>query len=52
MSCILGVNRGGWYFEVSIDDMPADSATRIGWVQQLGKKYVNITRSSDILSMF
>ncbi|KAF6039589.1 ASH2L [Bugula neritina] len=31
-----GVNRGSWYFEVNIDDMPVDSATRIGWSQHLG----------------
>ncbi|XP_064632131.1 set1/Ash2 histone methyltransferase complex subunit ASH2-like [Lineus longissimus] len=33
-----GVNRGAWYFEVNIDEMPADSgaATRIGWSQTLG----------------
>ncbi|XP_067930430.1 set1/Ash2 histone methyltransferase complex subunit ASH2-like isoform X2 [Watersipora subatra] len=31
-----GVNRGGWYYEVTIDDMPAESATRIGWAQHLG----------------
>ncbi|ESN99523.1 hypothetical protein HELRODRAFT_185811 [Helobdella robusta] len=31
-----GVNEGSWFYEVKIDDMPADSATRIGWSQSLG----------------
>ena len=33
----LGVNRGGWYFEVTVDDMPPDTACRIGWSQHLGE---------------
>lgn len=35
--CFTGVRRGAWYFEVNIDEMPQDSATRIGWSQSLGK---------------
>ncbi|KAG0417236.1 hypothetical protein HPB47_005771 [Ixodes persulcatus] len=30
-----GVEEGSWYFEVSIEDMPENSATRIGWSQAL-----------------
>ena len=33
---ISGVNRGRWYFEVVIRDMPDGSAARIGWAQSLG----------------
>lgn len=28
------VNRGSWYFEAKITDMPEGSATRIGWAQK------------------
>lgn len=31
-----GVNRGTWYFEINIDDMPDGAATRLGWSQPLG----------------
>ncbi|GAB1599812.1 set1/Ash2 histone methyltransferase complex subunit ASH2-like isoform X1 [Argonauta hians] len=31
-----GVRCGSWYFEAKIDDMPPDTATRIGWAQPLG----------------
>uniref|UniRef100_A0AAR2JCQ7 Set1/Ash2 histone methyltransferase complex subunit ASH2 n=1 Tax=Pygocentrus nattereri TaxID=42514 RepID=A0AAR2JCQ7_PYGNA len=31
-----GVRKGAWYFEVSIDDMPPDTAARLGWSQPLG----------------
>lgn len=34
----LGVNRGTWYFEITIEDMPDGAATRLGWSQPLGKK--------------
>ncbi len=37
MILALGVRRGAWYFEVTIDEMPPDTATRIGWSQPLGK---------------
>ncbi|XP_074647250.1 set1/Ash2 histone methyltransferase complex subunit ASH2-like isoform X2 [Tubulanus polymorphus] len=30
------VNKGRWYFEVNLDELPAESATRIGWSQHLG----------------
>ncbi|KAL5284524.1 ASH2L family protein [Megaselia abdita] len=32
------VNRGNWYFEVTIEEMPEGSATRIGW----GQEYSNL----------
>ncbi|OWF50318.1 set1/Ash2 histone methyltransferase complex subunit ASH2-like isoform X1 [Mizuhopecten yessoensis] len=31
-----GVRRGAWYYEVLIEEMPADTASRIGWSQELG----------------
>ncbi|XP_072227724.1 set1/Ash2 histone methyltransferase complex subunit ASH2 isoform X2 [Leuresthes tenuis] len=31
-----GVRKGAWYFEVSVDDMPPDTAARLGWSQPLG----------------
>ncbi|XP_046870826.1 set1/Ash2 histone methyltransferase complex subunit ASH2 [Hypomesus transpacificus] len=31
-----GVRKGAWYFEVSIDEMPPDTAARLGWSQPLG----------------
>ena len=34
--CHVGVQHGCWYFEVTIDEMPAETATRIGWAQSLG----------------
>ncbi|XP_036322747.1 set1/Ash2 histone methyltransferase complex subunit ASH2 isoform X2 [Rhagoletis pomonella] len=30
------VNRGRWYFEAIVDDMPEGSATRLGWGQEYG----------------
>ncbi|KAL9899009.1 set1/Ash2 histone methyltransferase complex subunit ash2 isoform 1-T1 [Glossina fuscipes fuscipes] len=30
------VNRGCWYFEVTIEELPEGSATRIGWGQEYG----------------
>ncbi|XP_060067014.1 set1/Ash2 histone methyltransferase complex subunit ASH2-like, partial [Ylistrum balloti] len=30
------VRRGAWYYEVLIEEMPADTASRIGWSQELG----------------
>jgi len=35
-ACHLGVQHGCWYYEVIIDEMPAETATRIGWAQSLG----------------
>lgn len=31
-----GVTRGKWYFEISITNLPANTATRLGWCQQYG----------------
>lgn len=31
-----GVRRGSWYFEAMIEEMPADTACRIGWSLSLG----------------
>uniref|UniRef100_A0A672ZRU1 Ash2 like, histone lysine methyltransferase complex subunit n=1 Tax=Sphaeramia orbicularis TaxID=375764 RepID=A0A672ZRU1_9TELE len=31
-----GVRKGSWFFEVSIDDMPPETAARLGWSQPLG----------------
>lgn len=32
------VNRGRWYFELTIEEMPEGAATRIGW----GREYGNL----------
>jgi len=31
-----GVTRGNWYFEISMTNLPANTATRLGWCQQYG----------------
>ncbi|CAH2275224.1 set1 Ash2 histone methyltransferase complex subunit ASH2 isoform X2 [Pelobates cultripes] len=31
-----GVRKGSWYFEIFIDEMPPDTAARLGWSQALG----------------
>ncbi|XP_031414766.1 set1/Ash2 histone methyltransferase complex subunit ASH2 isoform X2 [Clupea harengus] len=31
-----GVRKGSWYFEVTVDEMPTDTAARLGWSQPLG----------------
>ncbi|MGH0173362.1 UNVERIFIED_CONTAM: hypothetical protein FKN15_065161 [Acipenser sinensis] len=31
-----GVRKGSWYFEVTVDEMPPDTASRLGWSQPLG----------------
>lgn len=33
-----GVRKGAWYFEITVDEMPPDTASRLGWSQPLGKK--------------
>lgn len=38
MRLILGVSRGIWYWESTIEEMPDGSATRIGW----GQEYANL----------
>ena len=37
-----GVISGQWYFEVTIDEMPEPTATRIGWSQPLGKQLCHL----------
>lgn len=32
-----GVRKGSWYFEVTVDEMPAETAARLGWSQPLGQ---------------
>lgn len=34
-----GVRKGAWYFEISMDEMPPDTAARLGWSQPLGKSF-------------
>ncbi|KAK1884430.1 Set1/Ash2 histone methyltransferase complex subunit ASH2 [Dissostichus eleginoides] len=31
-----GVRRGSWFFEVTVDEMPSETAARLGWSQPLG----------------
>ncbi|XP_069823193.1 set1/Ash2 histone methyltransferase complex subunit ASH2 [Dendropsophus ebraccatus] len=31
-----GVRKGSWYFEMFVDEMPPDTAARLGWSQALG----------------
>uniref|UniRef100_A0A8C4DNY2 Set1/Ash2 histone methyltransferase complex subunit ASH2 n=1 Tax=Dicentrarchus labrax TaxID=13489 RepID=A0A8C4DNY2_DICLA len=31
-----GVRKGAWYFEVTVEDMPSETAARLGWSQPLG----------------
>ncbi|XP_006860023.1 PREDICTED: set1/Ash2 histone methyltransferase complex subunit ASH2 isoform X2 [Chrysochloris asiatica] len=31
-----GVRKGSWYFEITVDEMPPDTAARLGWSQPLG----------------
>ncbi|XP_047229600.1 set1/Ash2 histone methyltransferase complex subunit ASH2 isoform X1 [Girardinichthys multiradiatus] len=31
-----GVRKGAWYFEVTVEEMPPDTAARLGWSQPLG----------------
>jgi Set1/Ash2 histone methyltransferase complex subunit ASH2 len=35
---LLGVTRGSWYWEATIEEMPEGSATRLGW----GQEYANL----------
>ena len=36
----IGVRRGSWYFEVTLDEMPENTATRLGWSQMLGMHFI------------
>uniref|UniRef100_A0A3Q3WTN2 B30.2/SPRY domain-containing protein n=1 Tax=Mola mola TaxID=94237 RepID=A0A3Q3WTN2_MOLML len=31
-----GVRKGAWFFEVTVDEMPLETAARLGWSQPLG----------------
>ncbi|KAG8441202.1 hypothetical protein GDO86_006810 [Hymenochirus boettgeri] len=31
-----GVRKGAWYFEIFVDELPAETAARLGWSQALG----------------
>ncbi|KAK3702961.1 hypothetical protein QZH41_012411 [Actinostola sp. cb2023] len=31
-----GVTKGAWYFEISVEEMPEESATRLGWSRLYG----------------
>ena len=48
-----GINRGSWYFEVTVDQLPEGSATRLGWSQPLGEGFCSSllqpSRLHDIL---
>ena len=33
-----GVRKGAWYFEITVDEMPPDTAARLGWSQPLGER--------------
>lgn len=46
-----GVRRGAWYFEVLIEEMPQDSATRIGWSQSLGNSLYRATLSVYLITI-
>lgn len=36
MGFVLGVNRGCWYWEATIEEMPEGTSARIGWGQDYG----------------
>lgn len=36
VSSFLGVNRGCWYWEATVEEMPDTSAIRLGWGQDYG----------------
>lgn len=38
-----GVRKGAWYFEISVDEMPPETAARLGWSQPLGKSEFSMT---------
>lgn len=46
-----GVRKGDWYFEISVDEMPPDTAARLGWSQPLGKVIAEdpLTKQSFLL---
>jgi hypothetical protein len=40
------VNRGSWFFEAKITDLPEGAATRIGWAQKYANLQVNALNQS------
>lgn len=53
-----GVRKGAWFFEVTVDEMPPDTAARLGWSQPLGRQrfpicdslFVTTADSASIIS--
>lgn len=43
-----GVRKGAWFFEVTVDDMPPDTAARLGWSQPLGRQRFPICDSREL----
>ena len=46
-----GVNLGTWYYEVKINDIPNEAATRIGFSQSLGLSDTLLTIYFDLYSI-
>lgn len=46
-----GVRKGAWFFEVTVDEMPAETAARLGWSQPLGS-YLETLIKSRTLAVF
>ena len=42
------VNRGTWYFEAKIVDLPEGAATRIGWAQKNANLQADSDKSADV----
>ena len=42
------VNRGNWYFEAKIVDLPDGAATRIGWAQRNANLQVYINSYKNV----
>lgn len=48
-----GVRKGAWFFEVTVDDMPPDTAARLGWSQPLGRqRFLFVTRALYFYSQY
>lgn len=43
-----GVRKGAWYFEISMDEMPPDTAARLGWSQPLGRGFYQVFLSGGL----
>ncbi|KAK2510030.1 hypothetical protein MC885_021170 [Smutsia gigantea] len=44
-----GVRKGAWYFEITVDEMPPDTAARLGWSQPLDVLgfYINLPEDTE-----